>query len=77
MKELHTMIISALGLFLAFFLFFSIINLVKKSFRPPIKMETIDPSLSRKKQQRKIDDIKRRQEDMMRQQKQRLRDMRR
>jgi len=58
-------------------LFFGFITTIQKSLKPPSRKDAIDSKMQIKEQQWLMDDIRQRQKQLLRDQKQKIRDMRR
>jgi hypothetical protein len=65
------------ALLVAIVLFLGLLTTIKKSLKPPEQRDTIDSTLELKEQRRRMDDIKKRQEQLMRDQRQKIRDLQR
>lgn len=58
-------------------LFFGLITAIKKSWKAPARRDTIDSRMQMKEQGQLMDDVRRRQKQLLRDQKQKMRDMQR
>jgi len=65
------------AIFIAIVLFFGFITVVKKSLKSPPKKNTIDSTIRIKEQKWRMDDVRQRQKQLMRDQRQKLRDAQR
>jgi len=72
--EIFPFIVAA---FVATALFFMLISTISKSLKAPISHDPIDSSMELREQQRRMDDIRQRQKQLMRDQKQKIRDLQR
>ncbi len=65
------------ALLVAVALFLGFVTTIKKSLKTPVPKSSIDSSALRREQKQRMDDIQRRQKELMENQKQRMRDMQR
>jgi len=65
------------AIIVAAILFLGVTTVVKKVLKSSVKRDTIDSTLTLKEQDRRVEDIKRRQKRLMQDQKQKMRDMQR
>ncbi len=66
-----------IAIIVAIILFFGIITAIQKSWKSPPRRNTIDSRMQLKEQGRLMDDVRRRQKQLLRDQKQKIRDMQR
>jgi len=66
-----------IAVFVAIVLFFGFITTIKKSMKPPARINDIDSRMDRKEQRWLMDDVRRRQKQLLRDQKQKIRDLKR
>ena len=77
MKNFEEILPLITGIVVAIALFLGIVTAIKKSLKNPIKRDTIDSTMQLKEQDRRIEDVKRRQKELMESQRQRIRDLQR
>ena len=78
MKFLDEILPLLIGIGLAIILFLGFLTAIKKALNAPApQRDTIDSEMRIKEQQWKMDDIRQRQKQLMRDQKQKIRDMQR
>ena len=66
-----------IAIIVAVILFFGVITAIQKAWKSPPKRNTIDSRMQLKEQSRLMDDVRQRQKQLIRDQKQRMRDMQR
>jgi len=77
MKSFEEIVPLIFALIVAIALFLGVVTSIKKSLKGPAKRDTIDSSITQKEQQRRMDDVRRRQKQLMRDQRQKIRNLQR
>jgi sensor histidine kinase regulating citrate/malate metabolism len=77
MKSFEEIVPLAVAIIVAIVLFFGFISAVKKSLQSRDRNETIDSAMFLKEQKWQIEDVQKRQKELMQAQRQKIRDLKR
>lgn len=77
MKDFEEIVPLIVAFCLAVILFLGVISAIKKSLKPAVNHDSLDSTLQLKEQRRRMEDIQRRQKQLMEDQRQKIRDLQR
>jgi hypothetical protein len=77
MKGFEEIVPLIVAILVAIALFLGVVTSIKKSLKPPVRRDAIDSTLELKEQKRLVGDVQRRQKQLMRDQRQKIRDLQR